>query len=723
MQLREGRSLLLLTETCKSLRHAYQIHAQIVVNGLQRHLYSLSKIFSFFALFGCPESLGHARLIFSGTKSPNVFMWNTMIRAHSLSELHHEAVLLYPAMVAKARDLPNNFTFTFLLNSCARLAAPGPGFQIYGHVIKLGFEPDIFIRNALMHFCCSSGLADCARKLFEESSARDLVSYNTMISGMAQMCKPHAALSLFQEMSDSGIWPDEFTFVALCSACSGLNDHGLAKQIHNLVYRYLGFVDCSSGAHLVGSVIDLYTKCGEMDMARKVFSAFQPVKSLPALSSMVSGYARAGKVELARQIFDRVNKRDTILWTAIISGYSQAGRYDEALELYKEMEKSGLKPDQVTLVAVLSACAGLGALTVGERINNQSLRARFFGRDAILVTAVVDMYAKCGKIESALEIFRDVPDSQRTTHLFNAMITGLAQHGLGETAVSVFREMESTKVRPDEVTFTGLLCACSHSGLVEEGRSLFKLMSEFYGINPQMQHYCCMVDLLGRDGKLDDAHDFIRTMPFEANSVIWRSLLGSCKLHGNVEMGKIASAKLLELEPDHGARYVLLSNILATTKQWEEAGRVRKGMEQRGIQKPPGWSYIEISNGTVHQFTASNYRSHPQKEEIASKLRDMNSRLRTAGYAPSTVDVVFDVDEEEKETIVSHHSEKLALAFGLLNSGPGEVLQIMKNLRICGDCHLAFKLLSKAYAREIIVRDTARFHHFRNGLCSCKDFW
>ncbi|KAK4783123.1 hypothetical protein SAY86_007497 [Trapa natans] len=721
--LQDGRPLLMLIESCKTLRQAYQIHAQTVVNGLHIHLYPLSKIFSLFALFGCSESLDHSRLILSRTDVPNVFMWNTMIRAHSRQELHGKAVLLYPSMIAQARALPNHFTFTFVFSSCARLPTPVPGFQIYGHVIKRGLESDTIVMNAFIHFCCGFGDLHSAQKVFEESPVRDLISFNTMISGLAQGRKPHAALSLFTVMTRSGLMPDHFTFVALSSACSGLNNYRLAKQIHNLVYMYFGFVDCGRSAHLVGSVMDMYLKCGEMEMAEKVFNTLQNVKSSAALSCMVSGYARAGKVELARQIFDQVDEKDTVLWTAIISGYSQAGQYTEALSLYKEMEASGIKPDKITMVAVLSACAGLGAITFGQRVYNQCLKKRLYGQDVILITAIVDMYAKCGKIHAALEIFHGVPNYQRTTHLFNAVISGLAQHGHGKIAVLVFEEMEVAKVSPDEITFTGLLYACSHSGLVEEGRSLFKSMSQMHGINPQMKHYCCMVDLFGRNGNLDEAYKFIQAMPFEANSVIWRSFLSSCKLYGDVEMGRIASTKLLEMEPDHGARYVLLSNILASTKHWEEAGKVRKVMEERGIQKPSGWSHIELLDGTIHQFPASNYKLHPQKEEIASKLGEINGRLRAAGYAPSTVNVVFDVDEEEKEMIVSYHSERLALAFGLLNSGPGEVLRIMKNLRICSDCHLVFKLLSRAYEREIIMRDTTRFHHFKNGLCSCKDFW
>ena len=270
----------------------------------------------------------------------------------------------------------------------------------------------------------------------------------------------------------------------------------------------------------------------------------------------------------------------------------------------------------------------------------------------------------------------------------------------------------------------GALCACSHSGLLDEGKKLFDSMFNAFGfgIKPRMEHYGCMVDLLGRYGCLEEAYDLVQKMPFAANSVIWRALLSACRTHGNVEIGEIAGQKLLEMEASHGARYVLLSNMLADANQWEEAGQVRKAMEDHGIRKPPGWSYIELINGTLHRFLASD-KSHPHGKEIEVMLKDMAMRLKSAGYVPNTAQVMFDIDEEEKETVVSFHSEKLALAFGLIYCSPTEIIRIVKNLRICIDCHKVFKLVSQIYGREITVRDTIRFHHFRNGSCSCMDFW
>ncbi|KAK6231669.1 hypothetical protein SCA6_001742 [Theobroma cacao] len=388
-------------------------------------------------------------------------------------------------------------------------------------------------------------------------------------------------------MQDFSIQPDEFTFVALLSAFSSLNDSRIGKQIHGFVYRNLYRID--SNVVLKTAILDMYTKCGLMDLAERVFSSMAS-KSTAAWSSMVSGYARCGETEAARRMFDQMDQRDLVCWTAMISGYSQSGQYSEALELFLQMEGLGIRPDEVTLAAVLSACARLGALSLGERLHH------------------------------------------------------------------------------------------SHSGLLEEGKELFRLMSDLYGIKPRMEHYGCMVDLLSRDGCLEEAYDIILGMPFEANSVIWRALLGACKLHGNVKIGEVASQKLIELEPDHGARYVLLSNMLANSNQWEEAGRVRKVMEDRGIQKPPGWSYIELER-TLHHFFASD-KSHLHDKEIQSMLQDMAMRLKSAGYVPDTGQVVFDVDEEEKESVVSYHSEKLALAFGLVNASPGETIRIMKNLRV-----------------------------------------
>ncbi|XVE96598.1 hypothetical protein REPUB_Repub02eG0236700 [Reevesia pubescens] len=319
-----------------------------------------------------------------------------------------------------------------------------------------------------------------------------------------------------------GVQPDEFTIVALLSVFSSLNESRIGKQIHGFVYRNLCCVD--SNVSLKTAILDMYAKCGLMDLAERVFSSMASSRSTAAWSSMVSGYARSGEIEAARRIFDKLDQRDVICWTAMISGYSQSGQYSEALELLAQMGGLGIRPDEVTMAAVLSSCARLGALLLV--------------RDFIVGT---------------------LRDSK----------------GFKDRLTFQFYDLWSSSA-----------CTC-HSGLIEEGKELFRLMSNVYGIKQHMEHYGCIVDLLGRDGCLDEAYGLIQSMPFEANSIIWRALLGACKLHGNAKMGEVASQKLIELEPDHGARYVLLSNMLANTNQWEQAGRVRKVMEDRGIQKPP----------------------------------------------------------------------------------------------------------------------------------------
>ncbi|KAK8563549.1 hypothetical protein V6N13_006251 [Hibiscus sabdariffa] len=711
--------LLSLLESCKTIKQGFQVHAQIILNGFQHHDFPISRLISFFALLGSEDGINCSQILFCQIECPNQFMYNTMIRGFSHSKFPEKALVFYSSMLRQVNRSPNNFTYPFLLNSCARLSTLKPGIQVHSHVIKFGFELDPFVGNALMHFYSVFRRLNDARIVFEGSPVRDLVSYNTMINGYGLVAQPGPALRLFRKMQDSGILPDEFTFVALLSAFSSLNDHRIGKEIHGFVYRNLYCVD--SNVLLKTAILHMYAKSGLMDLAERVFSSMRSNKNTAAWSSMVSGYARCGQTEAARRMFDQMDQRDLICWTAMISGYSQSGQYSEALELFMQMEDLGIRPDECTLAAVLSACARLGALSLGQRLHSRYIEGELCSQNIIISTALIDMYSKCGKIDSALHMFHSIPKSLKTVSLFNSMISGLAQHGLGESALAVFGEMELIGLKPDGVTFVAVLSACSHSGLIEEGKELFRSMSDVYGIKPHKEHYGCMVDLLGRDGCLDEAYDLIRSMPFEANSVIWRALLGACKVHGNIKIGEVACQKLIKLEPDHGAHYILLSNMLANTNKWEQAGRVRKVMEDRGVQKPPGWSYIEFQ-GTIHRFLASD-KSHLQDKGIESMLQDMAMRLKSAGYVPNTTQVVFDIDEEEKETVVSYHSEKLALAFGLVNSSTGETIRIMKNLRVCGDCHSAFKLLSEIYSREIIVRDAIRFHHFKNGSCSCKDFW
>ena len=329
-----------------------------------------------------------------------------MIRGYSRSDSPREAIVLYTSMIAKGIEPPNNFTFPFLLNSCARLSSLEPGQEIHSHVIRHGFESDLFVRNALIHLYSVFGNLNLARTLFDESLVRDIVSYNTLIKGYAEVNKPEYAMCLFGEMQNAGVLlPDEYTFVALFSVCSVLNEPNIGKQIHSLVYKNLSHIDYN--LLLKSAIVDMYAKCGLMKIAERLFNTIRTSKSAAAWSSMVSGYAGSGEIEAARRLFNQMDKRDVISWTAMISGYSQAGQCSAALELFKEMEGSGIKPDEVTLVAVFSACARLVALQLGKRLYHQYIENGILNRNTILTAAVIDMFAKCGSIDSALNIFME----------------------------------------------------------------------------------------------------------------------------------------------------------------------------------------------------------------------------------------------------------------------------------------------------------------------------
>ncbi|KAK9158598.1 hypothetical protein Scep_005172 [Stephania cephalantha] len=628
--LRENASPDLMLDFCKTVKQGLQVHAQIVLRGLHDRATSLSKLVSFFALFGSQFSLDYACLIFSQIDRPSVFIWNTMIRGYSRSESPNESLVLFKSMMMSAAVSPNNFTYPFLINACAKMPRIDSGRGVHAQIAKTGFESNLFIRNALVHLYCSFGGLDNAQLVFDESWERDCVSFNTMIHGHAQFGRAMLALGLFREMQGSGIEPDEFTMVAVLSACSALNDLNTGKLVHLLLCKDFSFY-CSNSL-LMSALIDMYAKCGSMSVAERLFGRMGTSKTMAAWSSLISGYSRCGEIETARHFFDGMLEKDLVSWTAMISGYSQMGKCKEALDLFVEMESAGVKPDEVTLAAALSACARLGALGFGERLHHQYVKTGFLVENSILATAIVDMYVKGGRIETALEIFHKVKPKLKYVFLYNSIICGLAQHGHSETALEVFGEMKSSGLSPDAITFIGALCACSHGGLIEEGTRIFNSMFKDHGLKPKTEHYCCMVDLLGRNGHLKAAYEFILKMPFEADAVVWRSLLSACRTHGNVDIGEVAAKKLLELDPDHGAHFVLLSNILTDANRWEDAQRMRELMDDKSIVKPPGWSYIEL-NGIIHQFQASD-KSHPQAKEIELILQDMAKRLKSRDHFP-----------------------------------------------------------------------------------------
>lgn len=770
------------------------------------------------AEMGTPQSLDYARKAFEFFKEDeetngSLFMYNSLIRGYSAAGLGDQAILLYVQMVVLG-ILPDKYTFPFLLSGCAKVEALSEGVQLHGAVVKMGLEEDVFIGNSLIHFYAECGELDDGQKVFDEMAERNVVSWTSLIRGYARRELPKEAVSLFFEMVGAGVKPNSVTMVCVISACAKLNDLELGERIRGyieesgvklntfmvnaLVDMYLKcgaidaarkiFDDCSDknlvlcntmlsnyvrqgmagnalavfnemlrhgpqpdrvsllsaisacsqladslsgrGCHayalrnglegwdsISNAMIDLYMCCGKQEMACKIFDRM-PNRTLVSWNSLIAGFIRNGDVESAWRIFNEMSDSDLITWNTMIGALVEESRFEEAIELFREMQTKGIKADRVTMVEVASACGYLGALDVAKWIHTY-IQKNKIPCDLRLGTALVDMFARCGDHQSAMQVFNNMP--RKDASAWTTAIGAMAMDGNGEKSLELFNEMLRQGVKPDGVVFVVLLTACSHGGYVEHGQKLFKSMKEIHGISPDIFHYGCMVDLLGRAGLLTEAIDLIKSMPMEPNDVIWGSFLAACRTHRNIEMAKYAAERVHGLASKRSGIHVLLSNIYASAGKWTDVAKVRMHLKEKGLNKEPGTSLIEV-NGTIHEFTSSD-ESHPENSQISHMLEEINRRLRDAGHEPDLANVLLDVDDHEKEYFLSRHSEKLAIAFGLISTAQGMPIRVVKNLRICSDCHSFAKLVSQIYDREIVIRDNHRFHFFRQGLCSCNDYW
>lgn len=545
-------------------------------------------------------------------------------------------------------------------------------------------EKDVVSWNTLMSAFARAGELESARKLFDEMPERNLVSWNALIAALSQNGEHDEALLLFSRMLESGVKPDKVTILSVVSAIAG--------------------------AHTPDqSVVD------------QILSFSRSTNSVSVLTAVLNLYAKFGRIGDARKIFDEIPEKDIITWNAMIGGYSQNRQPNEAIELFRQMQEqrgSKVRPDGVTMVGLISSCAQMGALGLGEWVHAY-IEKNEIELDVFLVTALIDMYARCGDLNRSRLLFWGMPKGDLAS--WNAMIKGLAIHGKGNEALEIFSMMERSRVVPNYITFVGLLSACSHGGLVEKGLELFYSMQSQYSIAPRIELYGCVVDLLGRAGRLTEAYEFIKCMPIEPDAVVWGALLGACRSHQNVELAEESARRLVELEPSHDGNYVLLSNVFASEGKWEDVAKVRAHMRAQNVQKTPGCSGVELG-GTVYEFSAGD-RSHPRSPEIYAAWDRLVEQLKPMGYEPNTRALLRNLDEEDKEAALYRHSEKLALSFALISSSDGSPIRIVKNLRICGDCHRAMELVSELKGREIIIRDRNRFHHFSAGRCSCEGYW
>ncbi|XP_030491816.2 putative pentatricopeptide repeat-containing protein At3g15930 [Cannabis sativa] len=704
-----------LFENCKSIEQLRQIHAQTIKLGITSLPFVQNKIIA----TSCAQqndNMVYARQVFDVIPEPSVFFWNTMIKGYSNARMRmhcpRDGVYMYVAMLER-NCKPDHYTFPFLFKGFTRDIALACGKELHGHVLKFGLDSNLYVQNALVNMYSSSGLVDMARGVFDMCYEMDAVTWNAMISGYNRVRRFDESMKLFEEMMGKGVLPTSVTFSLVLSACSKLKDLDNGKQVH----RYLKESGIVPNLVLENALMDMYAACGEMSTSLEIFESMK-TRDVISWTTIVKGFANSGQIDLARKYFDGMSERDYVSWTAIIDGYLRVNRFKEALELFREMQTSKIRPDEFTVVSILTACAHLGAFELGEWIKTYIDKNKI-KKDTFVGNALIDMYFKCGNVEKALMVFNELP--QRDKFTWTAVIVGLAVNGHGEEALDMFSQMLKASITPDEVTCIGVLCACTHTGMVDKGRKFFASMISQHGIQPNVSHYGCMVDLLGRAGHLKEAYETILNMPVKPNSIVWGALLGACRVHKDAKLAEIAAKKILELEPENSAVYNLLCNIYATCNKWERLRETREMMSSRGIKKTPGCSLIEM-NGTVHEFVAGDL-SHPQSEEIYSHLEKITTDLKSVGYSPDTSEVFLDMGEEEKESAVYRHSEKLAIAFGLISSKPGVTIRVVKNLRMCVDCHGMAKLVSKVYNREVVVRDRTRFHHFRHGSCSCKDYW
>lgn len=565
------------------------------------------------------------------------------------------------------------------LVKCKNLA---PVYQIHAQVIVNGLLQNPIVTNKILYTYTLHKDLGNASALFRGFSKPDPFSWSVMVGGYAKAGEFMNCFRTFKEYIRSGIVPDSYTLPFVIRVCRDTKDLQMGRSIHNVVYKFGWISDPFSTATLV----DMYAKC-------KV-------------------------IEDATQLFDGMLKRDLVSWTVMIGACTECGNVDEALVLFDRMKAEGTVLDKVAMVNVVNACAKLGVMHKAKIVHDY-IRRTNFSLDVILGTAMIDMYAKCGSVDSAREIF----DQMREKNIisWSAMIAAYGYHGDGQKALDLFNMMLGSGILPNNITFVSLLYACSHSGLVAEGLQLFSLMQDEYGVRPDAKHFTCMVDLFGRAGKLDQALKLIEDMSIEKDEGLWGALLGACRIHGHVELAEKAAESLIELQPQNAGHYVLLSNIYAKAGRWKEVAKVRKLMTHQRLKKVPGWTWIEVDN-KIHKFSVGDC-THPLSKEIYEELKQLREKVELAGYVPDTNFVLHDVDEELKFGCLYAHSERLAISFGLISTPEGTPIRITKNLRVCGDCHTFSKYVSLITHRVIIVRDANRFHHFKEGGCSCGDYW
>ncbi|KAJ8754333.1 hypothetical protein K2173_002784 [Erythroxylum novogranatense] len=740
------QTLLKNPATIKSKFHATQLHAQLLLSNHSSST-NLSTLLSIYANLNL---LRECLLLFNYLHSPTLVAYKSIIRCYASSGLAVQSLAFFKQMRASGKS-PDHNVFPSVLKSCALLVDLKLGESVHGFIVRVGVDLDLYTCNALMNMyakcerlnkcdtrvcavpelfdgmsrsVCNghlrSGIVpefgdstkntvhklpyadrsssqgfdsdmgnevaldlriDAVTKVFDKMPRRDLVSWNTVLACFVDNGMDEMALRIVREMGYTNLKPDSFTLSSVLPIFAENVDVKKGKEIHGYAIRRGYHLD----VHIGSGLIDMYARCAQIDDSLRVFDA------LP--------------------------QRDGILWNSVIAGCVHNGLFDKGLVFFRRMLSVKVKPNPVSFSSIMPACAHLTTLRLGKQLHGYITRAGF-DDNVFIASSLVDMYARCGNIRVARLIFDNIQQHDMVS--WTAIIMGYALQGRACEAISLFEQMEVEGVRPNYVAFIAILTACNHAGLVSEGWRYFTIMSQNYGIAPGLEHYAAMADLLGRAGELNEAYKLISNMHRPPGSV-WSTLLSACRVHKDVDLAEKVAERIFEVDPENTGAYIILSNLYMVARKWKDAAKLWIFLRDKGIKKQPGCSWIEVKS-TTHSFLSGD-KSHPCYYEIKQYLSVLLKKMEQEGYIADTNEVPHDVEEEQKKYLLYSHSERLAIAFGIISTPGGTTIRVIKNIRVCADCHTAIKLISKIVDREIIVRDSSRFHHFKDGKCSCGDYW
>ncbi|KAF9615411.1 hypothetical protein IFM89_023072 [Coptis chinensis] len=586
-------------------REGKGIHSLVVKIGTELDCFLSSSLADMYSKCGMTED---AYKVFLRIESPDVVSWSAMITCLDQQGLNYEAAKLFNRM-RQTGLRPNQFTLASVVCTASALDDLQYGDCVHACVMKLGFELDNSVSNALITMYMKARSIQDGCRVFDSMMGQDLVSWNSLLSGFHDGDSCKQGPQIFKQILVEGFKPNNYTFISILRSCSSLSDIRFGQQLHGHVVKN----SLDSDGFVGTALVDMYSKCGCL--------------------------------ESAHGVFQKVKERDVFAWTVIITGYANINQGEMSMKYFRQMQREGVCPNESTLASCLRGCSGIAALENGRQLHSQIIKAGQ-SDDAFIASALVDLYGKCGCIKDVEAVFSNLVS--RDIVSWNSFICGYAQYGYGEKALNAFKGMLDEGVTPDEITFIGVLSACSHVGLIKEGKYHFESMSKVYGITPTLKHYACMVDILGRAGRLDEVQNFIEKMPFAPDSLIWQTVLGACVRHGNVEMAEKAAEELFILEPQMDSTYILLSNIYAAKRRWDDVAKVRERMSSQGVKKEPGCSWVEI-DGQVHVFGSRDV-SHPNVKEIYQKLDEMGQELMLAGYVPDTDSVLHNVSDAKDVT-------------------------------------------------------------------------